>query len=104
MFSKKWAVVLAVLVIGSMFLAACGPAPTPIVVKETVVVTKEVQKEVTKEVEKVVTKEVEKVVTKEVEKVVEVTPTPVDMDALAEAVGVRALDDYTVEFTLEHPA
>jgi oligopeptide transport system substrate-binding protein len=65
MIGKKWAVVLAVLVIGSMILAACGPAPTPQVVKETVVV------------EKVVTKEVEKVVTKEVEKVVEVTPTPV---------------------------
>jgi len=42
-------------------VAACGPAPTPEVVKETVVVEKEV----------VVTKEVEKVV----EKVVEVTPT-----------------------------
>lgn len=67
MIGKKWAVVLAVLVIGSMILAACGPAPTPQVIKETVVV------------EKVVTQEVEKVVTKEVEKVVEVqvTPTPV---------------------------
>lgn len=46
--------------------AACGPTPTPQVIKETVVVEKEVEKKV----------EVE--VTKEVEKVVEklVTPTP----------------------------
>ena len=81
MFSKKLAVVLAVVVIGSMLLAACGPAPTPVVVKETVVVEKEVEKIVTKEVEKIVEKEVEKVVTQEVEKIVEkiveVTPTPV---------------------------
>ncbi len=56
-------------------LVACA-TPTPQVIKETVVVTKEVEKVVTKEVEKVVTqvvtKEVEKVVTKEVV----VTPTP----------------------------
>jgi len=47
-------VVLTMLVAG---LAACGPAPTPEVVKETVVVEKEVpvEKEVVKEVEVVVT-------------------------------------------------
>ncbi len=60
---------LAILTILSL-LAACGPTPTPEVVekvvKETVVVEKEVEKVVTKEVEKVVTKEVE------VEKLVEV--------------------------------
>jgi iron(III) transport system substrate-binding protein len=65
------------LVVLSLVLVACGPAPTPLVI------TKEVEKQVvvTKEVEKqvVVTKEVEKevVVTQEVEKVVEVTPTPI---------------------------
>jgi len=77
MLAKRWAGVLAVLVIGSMLLAACGPAPTPQVIKETVVVEKE--ETVVVEKEKVVTKEVEKVVTKEVEKevIVEVTPTPV---------------------------
>jgi len=39
----------------SLVLAACAPAPTPKVVKETIVVTKEVPVEVTKVVEKVVT-------------------------------------------------
>ncbi len=67
------------LLVLSVVLAACA-TPTPQVVekvvKETVVVTKEVEKVVTKEVEKVVTKEVEKVVTKEVEKVVTPTPAP----------------------------
>ncbi len=61
-------VVLATLLV-LVVVAACA-TPTPQVVKETVVVTKEVEKVVTKEVQKVVTKEVEKVVTKEVEKVV----------------------------------
>jgi len=60
--------VLASLLVLSV-LAACA-TPTPQVVKETVVVTQQVEKVVTKEVQKVVTKEVEKVVTKEVEKVV----------------------------------
>jgi ABC-type glycerol-3-phosphate transport system substrate-binding protein len=55
------------------FLAsACAPAATPQVLKETVVVEKEVEKVVTVEVEK----EVEKVVTVEVEKVVTATPPP----------------------------
>jgi iron(III) transport system substrate-binding protein len=68
---------LGILAIASLVLAACGPAPTPLVI------TKEVEKEVivTREVEKevVVTMEVEKevVVTQEVEKIVEVTPTPI---------------------------
>jgi len=70
--SKIW--LFATLLVVVAMLSTCGPTPTPQVVKETVVVTKEVEKEV------VVTKEVEKevVVTKEVEKEVkvEVTPTP----------------------------
>lgn len=57
-----WTVVALVL---AVILAACA-TPTPQVIKETVVVTKEVEKVVTKEVEKVVTKEV----------VVTPTPTP----------------------------
>ena len=59
-------VVLVSTLVLALVLAACA-TPTPQVVekvvKETVVVTKEVEKVVTKEVEKVVTKEVEKVVT-----------------------------------------
>jgi multiple sugar transport system substrate-binding protein len=49
-------VILAVLL---SFMAACGPTPTPQVIKETVVVEKEVQVEVTKEVPVEVTKVVE---------------------------------------------
>ncbi len=74
---KRGAAVAILLVLVLAVLAACAQ-PTPQVIKETVVVTKEVEKVVketvvvTKEVEKVVTKEVEKVVTKEVV----ATPTP----------------------------
>lgn len=66
---KRVLFTVGVVVLALLVLAACA-TPTPQVVKETVVVTKEVEKVVTKEVQKVVTKEVEKVVTKEVEKVV----------------------------------
>ncbi len=74
---RRYLYVLLAAVLGLAILGACA-TPTPQVVKETVVVTKEVEKVVKETV--VVTKEVEKVVTKEVEKVVEkvVTPTPVD--------------------------
>jgi hypothetical protein len=48
--SKVWLLVTWLVVIA--LLSACGPAPTPQVIKETVVVTKEVEREV------VVTKEV----------------------------------------------
>ncbi|MFN2157317.1 MAG: hypothetical protein ACK2UX_18965, partial [Anaerolineae bacterium] len=72
MLRKKWALLSTLLVVGALVLAACQPQ-TVIVEKE---VTKEVVKEVTKEVEvtKVVKEEVTKVVTQEVQ--VEVTPTP----------------------------
>jgi multiple sugar transport system substrate-binding protein len=73
---KLWSLV-ALLVIIAM-LAACGPTPEPQVIKETVVVTQEVEKQVV--VTEVVEKEVEKevVVTQEVEKevIVEVTAVP----------------------------
>ncbi len=63
---KSMYAVLSLVFVLSLALSACGPPPTPQVVKETVVVTKEVEKKV----------EVTKVV--EVEKKVEVvvTPTP----------------------------
>jgi oligopeptide transport system substrate-binding protein len=63
MSNKKWAVVLAVLVMASLLLAAC-PAPTPEVVKE--VVKETVVVEVEKQVEVVQTVVVEKEVVKEV--------------------------------------
>ena len=72
MLTKKWAILLGVLVISSLVLTACPQAEPQIIeriVKETVVVEVEKAVEVQKIVE--VTKEVE------VEKIVEVTPTPV---------------------------
>ena len=85
---KRWACILAVIMIASMLLPACGAPVTPEiiekevvvekVVKETVVVEKEKVVEVEKE--KVVEVEVEKEVTKvvEVEKVITATPEPSD--------------------------
>jgi peptide/nickel transport system substrate-binding protein len=91
---KKWALLIALLTIGIVALAACGPAPTPQVVEKpvTVVVEKEVpvEKEVVRTVvveqerlvEKkvvetvVVEKEKERVVTQVVERVVTPTPRP----------------------------
>jgi ABC-type branched-subunit amino acid transport system substrate-binding protein len=61
---------VAILVMITLVATACGPAPTPQVIKETVVVEKEVEVEVTKVVE------VEKEVEKEVEVVVTATPVP----------------------------
>ena len=68
---KRWISLLALLIVVSMVLAACGPAPEPETVVETVVVEKEVEKEVTVvetvEVEKEVTVVETQVVEKEVE-------------------------------------
>ena len=76
MYNKKWHVLLTLVVMSVLVLAACQPQ-TVIVEKEvTKEVIKEVEKEVTKVVEKEVEKEVTKVVEKEVEVEVEVTPTP----------------------------
>jgi len=82
-------------VIASLLLAACG-APTPQVVREEIVVTAVVEKEVpierevVKEVVKEVPVEVEKEVVKkvEVEKVVVVTPTPAKLGKLT--IGINA--------------
>jgi ABC-type oligopeptide transport system substrate-binding subunit len=100
MFSKKIVVLaaLSAMVLLALVAAQCGAPAAPQQVVQTVVVKETVVE--TKEVEKVVTKEVEKVV----EKQVEVTPTPVDTAALRDAVGVKAVDDTTVQFTLKEPA
>jgi oligopeptide transport system substrate-binding protein len=65
MSTKKWTVLLAILVVGSLVLAAC-PAPEPQVVEKIVEQTVVVEKQV----------EVEKTVVVEKEVQVEVTPTP----------------------------
>ena len=74
---KVFAFALVVIMLGTL-LSACGPAPTPEVIVETVVVEKEKEVVVTEVVE--VEKEVEKIVTevveKEVKKIVEVTVEP----------------------------
>ncbi len=84
------------ILVALVVLAACA-TPTPQVVekvvKETVVVTKEVEKVVTKEVEKVVTQVVEKVVTKEVEKVV--TKEVPTSKGVVTVLGVWGGDEYT---------
>ncbi len=66
---KKLSIVLVALILSSLLLAQCAPAPTP----------QTIEKIVTQEVEKIVTQEVEKVVTVEVQKQVEVTPTAVTL-------------------------
>jgi len=89
MFNKKWAILLAVMIIASLVLSACAPAEPQViekVVKETVVVEKEVVVEkAVKEtvvVEKEVVVEVEKEVAVEVEKEVVVTATPLPTEDL----------------------
>jgi peptide/nickel transport system substrate-binding protein len=90
--NRVWAVI-TLAVIASLLLAACG-APTPQVIREEVVVTAVVEKEVpierevVKEVVKEVPVEVEKEVVKEVEKVVVVTPTPARLGKLT--IGTNA--------------
>ena len=69
--AKRAMFLLSLVLVAGLVLAACGPTPTPQVIKETVVVEKEV--EVTKVVEKEVPVEVTKVVEKEVIKEVPVT-------------------------------
>jgi multiple sugar transport system substrate-binding protein len=81
---SKMLVILTIVSVLALSLAACGPTPTPQVVKETVVVEKEV--EVTKVVEKEV--EVTKVVKEEV--VVTATPEPAEEE--------RVLEVWTHEF------
>jgi peptide/nickel transport system substrate-binding protein len=71
MFNKKLAILTLVVMIAPLALAACGPTPEPIIIKETSVVRETVVVE--KEGQQVI-EEVTKVV--EVEKVVTATPEP----------------------------
>ena len=80
---KVGASLIALLIIATLILAACGPAPAPETVIQTVVVEKEVEKIVTQEVEKIV----EKVVTEVIEKEVTIVET-VEVEAEAPA-GAR---------------
>jgi oligopeptide transport system substrate-binding protein len=86
--TKKWAGMLALVLIASMLLSACGAPATPEVIEREVVVEKVVKETVVIETEKIVEVEKEKVVEveKEVTKVVEVekviTATPVPSDDL----------------------
>ncbi len=77
MLSKKWAILLALLVVSSLILTAC-PAPEPQVIEKVVIETVIVEVEKAVEVQKIVevTTEVEVVV----EKIVEVTATPVPVE------------------------
>jgi multiple sugar transport system substrate-binding protein len=89
-------VILAVLL---SFMTACGPTPTPQVIKETVVVEKEVQVEVTKEVPVEVTKVVE----------VEVPAEPVEKTVVEfwttdnEEERVDVYEAIAERFMAEHP-
>ncbi|MGQ9584270.1 MAG: ABC transporter substrate-binding protein [Anaerolineae bacterium] len=71
---KRAFLVVSVLVVGSMLLSACAPAPTPVVVEKERVVEKPVVQTVVVEKEKVVEKPVVQTVV--VEKVVTPTPKP----------------------------
>jgi hypothetical protein len=83
--NKTTWITLSLLIVGSMVLAACGaPAPEP-AEPETVTVVETVEVEVVKEVE--------------------ITPTPLPEPQYSlDDLGVTALDDYTVQFTLERKA
>ncbi|MDY7040251.1 MAG: ABC transporter substrate-binding protein [Chloroflexota bacterium] len=87
MFNKKWAILATVVMIAMLVLPACQPTEVEKIVKETVVV---------KETEVVTVKE-----TEVVEVTAEVGPS---IDEMLDTVGVKAVDDYTVEFTIEYPA
>src|SRR5574341_1683526 len=87
MWSNKWQLltVFLVLMLVALLLVACGPTPVPQVVKETVVVTKEVEKVVTQQVEV----EITKVVKEEV--VVTATPQPEPTAPIGPTGSVRFL-------------
>jgi len=89
-------VIVAVLL---SFMTACGPAPTPQIIKETVVVEKVVEKEVEVEVTKVVEVEVE----------VEVPAEPVEKTIVEfwstdhEVERVDLYEEIAERFMAEHP-
>ncbi len=85
---KKLWIVATLLVVIAM-LAACGATPEPQVVKETVVVTEVVEKEVEKTVVETVEVEVEKEVT-----VVETVEVEVEKEVEVEVTAVPAAKPY----------
>ncbi len=91
---KSLLIIFSVLVASTMLFAACA-APEPEKIIETVVVTEKETVVETVEVEVVKTVEVE------VEAEVEAPPEP---EFSLDDLGVVALDDHTVQFTLEHKA
>lgn len=101
-----WGLIAMTMALVISMLVACGPTPTPQVVKETVVVEKEVEKKVEVEVTKVV--EVEK----EVEVVV--TPTPAElpeegvkvipfMTTESDPESVAVFQEIIAEYEADHP-
>lgn len=91
MLSRRKTLMVLCLLVALAMLAACAP-PTPKVVKETVVVTKEVLVEVTKEVVKVVT----------------ATPVPVKPRTLTHwqhhsEARARGVEQFKAEFEAAHP-
>ena len=91
---KKLTLLLVVIAVLALLAAQCGPAPTPETV--TVVETVVVEKEVEKEVKVVETVEVEKEVVKEVEKEVVVT---VEVEAAAPAKPFEGVEVNVLTFT-----
>ncbi len=81
--SKKSAAFIAMVMVVSLILTACGPTPEPQVIEKTVIETVVVEG-TPQVVEKVVTEVVEKVVTEvvEIEKQVEVTAVPVPVERM----------------------
>jgi oligopeptide transport system substrate-binding protein len=110
MFNKKLAILVVLVMVAPIVLAACGPTPEPVVIKETSIVVETVVVE--KEGEKVV-EEVTKVVEveKEVEVVVTATAAPepteppaIDLEGLWYPVGTEppTLDTQLATDTTSH--
>jgi peptide/nickel transport system substrate-binding protein len=93
MFNKKLAILTLVVLVAPLVLAACGPTPEPIVIKETSVVKETVVVE--KEGQQVI-EEVTKVV--EVEKVVTATPEPEPTEPPMAAISPEFKNADTVVF------
>jgi arabinogalactan oligomer/maltooligosaccharide transport system substrate-binding protein len=92
---KRWFMLVALVAVASLLITACGATPEPQVVKETVVVTQEVEKEV----EVVVTQEVEVEVEKEAEPV-----TIILWTKEGEADGsLQYVEQLADAYTAEHP-
>jgi len=99
MFHKRLVVIFGLVIVVSMVLSACGPAPTPEVVE------KEVQVEVTRIVKEEVQVEVTKIVKEEV--VVTPTPAPAKPEGMLVVAGnletCRNLHPWMVRIGWSHP-